>query len=205
MSIYFDMTGASAKLARLEKQANYAGILSANDGAIKGAQPSLRATYADTFTLRGTQGFFERDGAKLLQRATKANPVAIVGASDRAKFLNKFVMGGTFGPADNKGKLAIPTGNVRRNKKEQVTASQRPRALIGKGAFFAGPKSGTSFLVKMAGRGKAKTLSVLYLLVGRVRVAPTLRPGLAKAERAALAAAMAAFPKRLKEALETAR
>lgn len=197
-----DLTGAKAKLSNAEKQATFAAVGSLGDGA-KAAQPVILEGYESRFTLRQPQ-FFRTHGARITW-ATKANLTATVGTTDKAAFLSKHLTGGEFGPADGKGKIAIPTGNVRRTKRDTIPASQRPRSLIARGGFFRGPKEGLSQLAKAVGRGKARTVQVMYLLASRIRIKPVLRPVVEQAAKDGLKAATEAFPKRFADAMRTAK
>jgi hypothetical protein len=198
-----DLSGAKAKLANTVKQTTFAASQALNLDGAPAAQRTLLKGYEDRFTLRQPQ-FFKIHGARIT-RSTKANLVAEVGTTDKAKFLGKHVAGGEFGPADGKGKIAIPTDNVRRNKRDLIPGSQRPRALIAAGGFFKGPKSGLSQLAKAVGRGKARAVRTYYLMVSRIRVKPILRPVIEQAAKDGVKAATEAFPKRFQDAMRTSK
>jgi hypothetical protein len=67
--------------------------------------------------------------------------------------------------------LAIPTGNVRRTKRDIIRASQRPRALRGRRDFLVPLRSGRGFLLmQQQGRGKNTRNVALYVLVKRARI-----------------------------------
>lgn len=61
-----------------------------------------------------------------------------------------------------KGLIAIPTIDVKRNKKDIITKGNRPRNI--KNAFKVTAKNGNEFIAKMSGRGKNKKLVILYWL-----------------------------------------
>ena len=202
MALTVDTTGAVRKLQGVEKQAAYAASGALYDGAVAG-QKAMRAGYEGAFTLRNA--FTVREGAKLLRKPTKTDLVAEIGASEKASYLAKHVAGGSVGPADGRGRIAVPTGAVRRTKRDLIPASQRPRSLLAKGGFFRGPKSGTSAIAKAVGRGKARTAMAFYLLVGRITVKPTLKGVLADAAEQGRKTIIARFPERFAAAMRTAK
>jgi hypothetical protein len=61
-----------------------------------------------------------------------------------------------------KGLIAIPTAEVRRNKKDIITKGNRPK--MAKGAFKVTMKDGKQFIAKRVGKGKNKRLVILYWL-----------------------------------------
>lgn len=97
-------------------------------------QKAERAHFADAFTLR-RQSFIEREGVKLFGGiATKGKPSITFGVSDKASFLAKFETGATKLPQRAKA-LELPV-DVRRNKRDIITRSNRPRQLLNKSNVF---------------------------------------------------------------------
>lgn len=78
------------------------------------------------------------------------------------------------------GSIAVPTENVRRNKRLIIPKAQRPRGLAAK-AFKLQTKRGV-VLATRQGRGKAKKLVILYGLesVVRIKKRPTFREPIQK-------------------------
>jgi hypothetical protein len=90
-------------------------------------QAAERQRLAQIFTLRRPD-FVEKQGVKMLQWPTKADPTAIVGTDPKADFLAKFEDGGEK-TARSGGSLSLPV-DARRNKHDIITPANRPRALI---------------------------------------------------------------------------
>jgi hypothetical protein len=67
-----------------------------------------------------------------------------------------------------KGLIAIPTIDVRRNKKDIITKGNRPRMV--KGAFKITMKNGQQAIAKKVGRGKNKRLVILYWLEKQAKI-----------------------------------
>lgn len=100
--------------------------------------------------------------------ATKGNLVARVRIHDDRDVLAKFEAGGEKRPRDGKA-LAIPI-NVKRNQRDIVPKGQTVRALLAaKKAFVKGGR-----VWQMVGRGRHKTLRVLYLFKPMVRIPASL-------------------------------
>lgn len=70
-------------------------------------------------------------------------------------------------------RLAIPTGEVRRTKRDLILKSQKPLALSK--AFPIRLKSGKSMLAIRIGRGKSKVLKFMYTLAPQAQIKPALR------------------------------
>lgn len=154
------------------KQAPFAISLATNS-VTKDAQTEIRAGIQSRFILRKPQ-FLLREGAKISQFATKANPTAIIQVTPKADFLIKFEEGDEKRPKDGKA-IAIPV-NVRRSKTDLIPKSQRPPALYAsagaaKGRVFS--KAGK--LMQRVGRGAKSALRVLYIWKPSVKVDARLR------------------------------
>jgi hypothetical protein len=134
-------------------------------------QRRQRATLQDTFTLRRPD-FIAREGVKRLGPAARKERLFVTfGTSDRASFLDKFETGESKRPREGHS-LALPV-SVRRNKRDIVPRTQRPRQLLDKGSQKQGAGSvfrvpqGTSArlmpgLYQRAGRGGRESLRFLW-------------------------------------------
>ncbi len=68
------------------------------------------------------------------------------------------------------GRLAVPTENVRRNKRQIIFRSQRPQALRSGGKSFVLRTKRGPVIFQRVGRGKRKKLSALYGLEDSVKI-----------------------------------
>jgi hypothetical protein len=130
----------------------------------KEAQSAVLAALQSTFTLRGT--WFQannRFGIKI-KPATKDDLSAEV--RTMADWLKIHEDGGI--KHAQSGRLAVPTENVRRNKRYIIPRNQRPKGLAGK-AFVLMTKKGP-VLAQRISRGKRKGMIVLYGLEGSARI-----------------------------------
>jgi hypothetical protein len=143
------------------------------------AQQSVQKAYRQNFTIRNQ--FLER-GPLAIQvkrsNALKGDMTAEV--RTRADFLPIHETGGIKTPRGHR--LAIPTENVKRTKRDIIQKSQRPRALRAKGSFIINTRKGTEFIVRRVGRGKNQRLQFLYNLTARARIkrVPTFFPVISK-------------------------
>lgn len=69
------------------------------------------------------------------------------------------------------GRIAVPTSNVLRNKREIIRKSELPQGL-GRKAFTIEAGNGTSLLVRRFAKGKRAGLRVMYVLKRSTRVQP---------------------------------
>jgi len=146
-------------------------------------QKAERAHFATVFTERRKE-FLDREGVKRLSPpASKRNPSVTYGVSSRADFLNKFEAGDTKHPISGKH-LAIPE-QVKRNKRDIITKSNRPRQLVdrlgnrsGAGRVFVlrdqkgKLKPGVYQTTGKRGRG---ALKFLYSLAGQAKTPKVLQ------------------------------
>ena len=65
--------------------------------------------------------------------------------------------------------IAIPTVNVRRNKKDIITKGNRPNALRGKNTFVIDTKNGP-VIFQRKGKGKREKLIALYILKPKAHI-----------------------------------
>jgi hypothetical protein len=154
----------------LNKQTIFA-LASALTATAKQGQSAVLNSIEGTFTIRNN---WDKVGpyAVKVRPATKTNLVAYVGTA--ADFMAKFIeepAGATVIKLPQGEFLAIPTGNVRRTKRDIIRAAQRPRKLAGKRDFLVPLKHGRGFvLMQKQGRGKAAKAVAMYILVPRARI-----------------------------------
>jgi hypothetical protein len=121
-----DLIPVQRQLSALERsQLPFATSLALNNLA-KAAQSDIRTHYRSVFNLRRPE-FIEKQGAKIMRFATKRDPVAELGIDPKADFLTKFQQGGQRPVRGTH--IAIPS-RVRRNKRDIVSRTKRPRSLI---------------------------------------------------------------------------
>jgi hypothetical protein len=148
----------------LDKQMRFGTAVGLTKTA-KDGQTAVQGALRGNFTLRGT--WFEQNnkfGIKV-KPATKADLSSEVRSS--ADWLLKQYKGGNYLPYKH-NLLAIPTSNVRRNKRQIVPRAQRPLNL--KNAFVITTKKGVKVLFQRKGRGRKKDLVAMYILVPKVRI-----------------------------------
>jgi hypothetical protein len=163
----FNITRSGADLG---KQGPFiiASSLTRTAQEIKTAQ--VKAT-DDAFTIRTN---WNKQGplAFKVQAATKQNPVAVIGTA--ADFLEKFVREapGRIVIKLPRGEfIAVPTGNVRRTKRDIIRAAQRPGRLRGKRDIVLPMRSGRGMvLFQEQGRGHNAKRVALYFLVPRAKI-----------------------------------
>jgi hypothetical protein len=154
----------------LDKQTTFALASALTLTAKQGQTAALRAIEG-SFTIRTpwpSRGPF----AVKVKPATKINLEAWVGTA--AEWLEKFVRepAGSIVLKIPQGEfIAVPTGNVRRTKRDLIRAAQRPRALQGKRDFLVPLRHGRGFvLMQRQGRGRQQRAVALYVLVPRARI-----------------------------------
>lgn len=122
----------------------------------------------DKFTLR-TQWWKPRGKYGFnVKMATKESQSAEI--YTRAPWMNLQEQGGT--RTGHGHRLAIPTKEVRRTKRELIVKSQKPAGLTK--AFPIKLKSGKSMLAMRIGRGKNARLKFMYTLSQTAQIKPTL-------------------------------
>lgn len=124
------------KQASLGKQLPFARAMALTRTAKDVQKEIISNGLPGAFTVRGNW-FLPRNafGVKVTA-ATKTNPVAKVGTN--ADWIEIHETGGTKRPAG--ASLAVPTAEVKRNKKDIIARSQRPRAL--RDAFVINTRKG---------------------------------------------------------------
>jgi hypothetical protein len=123
-------------------------------------QKAEQARLAQQFTLRRAD-FVQKQGVKLIGGiATKAKPSITFGVDPKASFLDKFERGDQKTPTAGQF-LALPT-DVRKSKRDLITASNRPRALISRLGAVTG--AGGVFVLR---EQRGKLPPGIYQRVGR--------------------------------------
>lgn len=159
----------SLKIEGLDQLGNFAGqvpfaLASALTKTAKQGQDAVIQNLQDTFTLR-TNWYKPSNAIGIrITPAKKNDQVAEVRSA--AKFLLPHVEGKDKIPF---GKfLAIPTDNVRRNKRRLIPNPQRPKNL--KNSFILTLKSGLKVLAVRVGKGRRSTIRIMYLLEPKARL-----------------------------------
>lgn len=151
--------------AEVMKQVNFGTALGLTNTA-KHAQKAVMHALGDTFTLRG-QWFNQsmKYGIKIKMARKDDLKAAVFTDADWLVIHEK---GGTK-TATHGGSLAIPTENVRRNKRMIIPRAQRPKALREKGTFVLNTKNGR-VLFQRKYKGKRAKIVALYNLEPRARI-----------------------------------
>lgn len=157
ISINVKLTGE-----RFDKQIPFAVALALTSTA-KDAQSEVQKSLEGAFTLRNNWHKPSNKFGIRVKTAKKTDLVASV--HTEADWLELHEDGGTKTPTKGK-ELAIPTENVRRNKRQMIQKSQRPGALRGKRDFVLNTKKGR-VLYQRRGKGKRSKLVALYNLEPR--------------------------------------
>lgn len=153
---------APPPIEQIAKQIRYGTAVGLTRTAKQG-QAAVLDALRSTFTLRGT--WYEpgnRFGIKI--EAAKRDKLEAA-VQTRADWLEIHETGGTRRPTKNY--LAVPTDLVRRNKRQIIPRTQRPRNL--QRSFVLQTKSGPILFVRR-GRGKRSTIIPLYSLEKSVPV-----------------------------------
>jgi hypothetical protein len=130
----------------------------------KDGQSAVLSSLKSTFTLRNDWAQPSNKFGIKIKPATKDDLSAEVRTN--ADWLKIHEEGGI--KHAQSGRLAIPTDNVRRNKRLIIPRNQRPKGLAGK-AFVLMTKKGP-VLAQRISRGKRKGLIVLYGLETSARI-----------------------------------
>jgi hypothetical protein len=131
----------------------------------KDGQGAVVSALKSTFTLRGT--WFEQQnkfGIKV-KPATKADLRAEI--RTQADWLEIHEEGGD--KTGLRGRIAVPTDNVRRNKRLIIPKAMRPAALRGKRTFIIKTKHG-DVIFQRTGKGKRSKIKALYDLESKVHI-----------------------------------
>ena len=132
----------------------------------KDAQQGVVSALQGTFTLRGNWWQQSNKFGIKIKPATKTDLSSEV--RTLADWLEIHETGGD--KTARGGRVAVPTDNVRRNKRMIIPRAQRPAQLRGKNTFVEKTKSGETVLFKRVGRGKSQKIVALYILEPKVRI-----------------------------------
>ena len=185
--------------AEIGKQLPFA-VASALTATAKDAQTEIDSELGDKFTLRNNWWKANTPLGIKIKPAKKTDQSAEVGSNFDA--LEKFETGADKTPRGG-SRLAVPTDNVRRNKKQIIPRGARPNALRDKRTFVLQTRNGP-VLFQRKFKGKRSRIVALYNLERRVRIrknSPVIEPAL-KAIRANLDKNFLAA---LEKALKTAK
>jgi hypothetical protein len=155
-----------------EKQVRFA-IASSLTRTAKEIQTADRKALHGAFTIRSRWDEVGPLAIKVQPAKKDTNPItAWVGTG--ADFIEKFVEApeGSMVVKLPQGEfLAIPTGNVRRTKRDIIRAAQRPRNLRGKRDIVLPMRNGRGMvLLQEQGRGRNTKRVALYFLVRQARI-----------------------------------
>lgn len=148
-------------MINLTKQFTFALSRALNSTA-KLAQAATKAAIQSTFTVRNNW-LNSPVGPKVLY-ATKTDLSAAVVM--KGGFLNLHETGGIKLPSGRF--LALPTRNVKRNKRDIVTRSNRPTQL--KNTFIGTGKSGRKVIYQKIGKGKRQKVRAVYVLIPQAEI-----------------------------------
>lgn len=150
--------------AKFAKQAVFASAVALTQTA-KDGQNEVLSTLPDTFTLRG-KWFAPSNKFGIKIKTARKDDLQSAVYTD-ADWLLPHETGEDKLPRGNS--LAVPTDNVRRNKRDIIIRSNRPRNV--KNSFIlVSKKTGHKILFTRKGRGKNKHLVALYNLTTRSRI-----------------------------------
>jgi hypothetical protein len=150
--------------AEIAKQLDFGTALGLTNTAKQGQEAVVKAL-GDTFTLRG--GWYlqsNKYGIRIVPARKDKLESHITTAAD---WLELHEDGGT--KTAEHGRLAIPTDNVRRNKRLVIPRGQRPAALRGKRTFVLQTKHG-AVLFQRKGKGKRSKIVALYNLEPKAQI-----------------------------------
>lgn len=148
----------------IDKQIRFATAVALTKTA-KQAQTAAIGTIKSNFTIRNNWVEPQNKLGVRITPAKKDNLQADV--KTNAEFLKKFETGADKLPRGKR--LAIPTANVRRNKKDIIPRSMRPSALRDKRTFVVNTKSGP-VLFQRKFKGKRSQIVALYNLEPKAKI-----------------------------------
>jgi hypothetical protein len=184
------------KLLSLDRQLNFAAARALTETAKQAQDSSLRAIQA-TFTTRNRWFLPSNRFGLRVRAARKDNLEATLGTA--ADWLALHETAGTKVPRGQF--IAIPTSNVRRNKRQIIPRAQRPRNL--KRSFLIKTKSGLTVLFQRKGRGRKSDIVAMYVMEPRARIKKESTVTVV-AEKVVARRFGPTFDKALREALATA-
>jgi hypothetical protein len=150
--------------AKIAKNINFGVALGLTETAKQG-QKAVIGALRGTFTLRGSW-FNQSNKFGIKIKAAKREDLSAE-VRTRADWLLPHETGKD--KTGRGGRVAVPTDNVRRNKRQIITKAQRPTALRNKRTFVIKTKRG-DVLYQRKYRGKRSFIVPLYGLERRVRI-----------------------------------
>jgi hypothetical protein len=153
------------KLDAKPKQIRFA-LAQALTKTAKEGQTAVLNALGDTFTLRGNWAQPSNKFGIRIKSAKKDDLTAEIKTA--ADWLKLHETGGEK-TSRTGGNIAVPTENVRRNKREIIVKSQRPNALRGKKTFVLETSRGRVLFLRK-GTGKKSKIVALYNLEKRVSI-----------------------------------
>jgi hypothetical protein len=163
MKIVADVINRLPSVSTVMKQITYGTAVGLTKTA-KDAQNAVQKSLHETFIIRNKWP----EVGPLSIKITPATKVSLESAvKTAASFLKPHEEGSDKTPHGGKN-IAVPTDQVRRNKRLIIPRGQRPKGLGGK-AFVLQTKSGP-VLAQRITRGKRKGLVILYGLEPRVKI-----------------------------------
>lgn len=180
------------------KQLNFATAFALTQTAKDGQSASIRAI-RENFTLRSDWSDPKNKMGVRIKPAKKNDLTAEVKTA--SAFLEKFEDGTDKLPRGKR--IAIPTENVRRNKRDIITKANRPAALRGKRTFLMETKAGL-VLFQRKFTGKRSKIVPLYVLKPRAKTPkkPSFYQPIGEIARKNL---VRNFNEAMKKAMETAK
>jgi hypothetical protein len=166
----------------------------------KQAQGAVMANLPGNFTLRTNWANQSNKFGVRVKSATKTDLRSEIGTN--ADWLDKFETGDDKTPG--KKYIAIPTDNVRRNKKMLIPRNQRPNALREKRTVVLTTKNGNKVLFQRKYKGKRSQLIALYNLEERAKI-KKISPIIVPAVRIVRGRLTKNFSEAFVNALKTAR
>lgn len=150
--------------AKIFKQITFGHVVGITRTTKRG-QEAVRTAARKEFTIRNK--WLEAGPKSIkIRTASKGNPTGEIWTD--ADWLIAHEKGGM--KTARRGRVAVPTADVRRNKRDIIQRSQRPRNL--KNTFVMQTKHGP-VLAQRIKRGKLKGIRILYGLEGSVRLKRT--------------------------------
>jgi len=132
----------------------------------KDGQKAVQRKLENKFTIRGPWWKpRNKFGIKMKPAEKVDNPIAAY-VGTMADWLELHEDGGIKRPRG--GRIAIPSKNVRRTKRQKIIKSERPRNL--KRSFTAKTKKGNELIFKVTGRGKRRKVTPMFLLKNRAKI-----------------------------------
>ena len=151
--------------AKIDRNLRFGVAMGLTETAKQGRK-AVQGSIRGTFTVRGTWWREENKFGIKIKAAKRDDLSAEV--RTMADWLVPHEKGGTK-TATRGGRLAVPTDNVRRNKRDIITRANRPSALRGKRTFVIKTSKG-DVLFQRKYKGKRSFITPLYNLEPRVQI-----------------------------------